>query len=298
MKHSKQFRSSVDQDDLDLSLDSFDKSGFTGLAYIKLFERAVEQIYPASRLSISARVLSHWRKENLLFVERTVGKNKFTLVEYLWLKIVVVLRDFGCSYDIIRRVKNHVFCPLSFKYFDKYEEDKFLAYMSSYFEAVQTDFENGDLNAICTSHLFRMLGFIFFNRQRWALCIASTGDCYWRNLENTQIHPHPHLTITINSLLADLLSRSEVFDSTIRIISLTKKEKKVLEELRSGNVKELTIQFKDNQLESIKIKSSKQIPDAEKRLNELLLQGGYQDICIKTQNGKICHYENTTNIKL
>ena len=61
---------------------------------------------------VSARNLNHWKQKGLLPLKRQGGWTNFSFLEYIWLKIIQSLREFGLSLDALEKVKDWVFCPV------------------------------------------------------------------------------------------------------------------------------------------------------------------------------------------
>lgn len=79
---------------------------------------------------------------------------------------------------------------------------------------------------------------------------------------------------------------------------LTDQEHKVIQSIREKEVTKIEITFsKDQKPELIKVTRVNKL-DSASRLKELLINKGYQDIKITTQNGKIVHFENTIKTKV
>lgn len=79
---------------------------------------------------------------------------------------------------------------------------------------------------------------------------------------------------------------------------LTDQELEIIDIIREKGTKKIEIYFgKDEKPELLKI-TKQNILVSETRLKELILVGGYQDIKITTEKGKIVNFENTKKIKL
>ena len=60
---------------------------------------------------ISCRVINHWESQGLIECERNnnTGWRKFNLIEYIWLRLVQKLRDFGFPINKIAEIKEFYF---------------------------------------------------------------------------------------------------------------------------------------------------------------------------------------------
>ena len=87
-----------------------------------------------------------------------------------------------------------------------------------------------------------------------------------------------------------------VVDLILKLI--TENEALILTALKEGNLKSVKIRFDNkSEMEILEITQSEKV-DKSVRLMEMMLQNGYQDISVKTANGKIVQYENTRKLKL
>jgi len=68
--------------------------------------------------------------------------------------------------------------------------------------------------------------------------------------------------------------------------------------MRENDLDSVVVRYdKENQMDLMEITKIEK-PDREIRLLELLLKDGYQDITLKTQQGKLVHCKNTRKVKL
>lgn len=62
---------------------------------------------------ITYRILNHWEKLGLIDAERDSEKGwrKSSIIDMVWLEIIAALRNFGCSLNLIRKVKKNLELP-------------------------------------------------------------------------------------------------------------------------------------------------------------------------------------------
>ncbi len=70
-------------------------------------------------------------------------------------------------------------------------------------------------------------------------------------------------------------------------------EMKLLTMIRSGKYDSIEINFKEKKMKTVYLSKTQ---DASKKLNELLSQGDFQDITLKTHKGKVTSIKNTIKI--
>lgn len=65
--------------------------------------------FTLANIGLSDKISFDWTKSGLYLEEKNVrGRRKYNAIEYVWLRLVKELREFGLSYDAIRNVKKVV----------------------------------------------------------------------------------------------------------------------------------------------------------------------------------------------
>src|SRR6185295_14234079 len=82
-----------------LELDVYNK-------YPKLHQSLMEKRFSISDAQVSHRLITYWEAKGILPDTNEKGKwRTFDFVEYVWLKIIVKLREFNVGLDSIKKVK-------------------------------------------------------------------------------------------------------------------------------------------------------------------------------------------------
>ncbi|MEM7037589.1 MAG: hypothetical protein AAF570_11470, partial [Bacteroidota bacterium] len=76
---------------------------------------------------------------------------------------------------------------------------------------------------------------------------------------------------------------------------LEESEARLLELIHSGEYKSVKINFRDRQMNSLELVKSQAVA---KKIVDVLTEASYQDIVIKTHDGKVAMIENTVKIQL
>ena len=107
-----------------------------------------------------------------------------------------------------------------------------------------------------------------------------------------------HISISLNRVFADITNELIEDEDLKNLQILTDQELEIIDIIREKGTKKIEIHFgKDEKPELLKI-TKQNLLVSETRLKELILVGGYQDIKITTEKGKIVNFENTKKIKL
>lgn len=274
-----------------------------------------ERKYKPSELGISARNINNWSDNNLLPLAKKKGWHKFNLTECVWLKIILHLRELNINLDAIRIIKESLFSKPDFV--EIMEEHDVFKKLKGAFEV--NDYENVSeivdskefkesmreenitlldsliLDLIVTRSNFRLL----FNNNGDVMIHKDNYDEYLKSLpQYQQFIRSTHVSVSINQALFEITNELIEDNDLATLQILTNDETRIIELIREKGTKKAEITFaSDDSPQMIKITSQNKL-DSAARIKELIMDGGYQDIKITTQNGKVVCFENTRKIKL
>lgn len=107
-----------------------------------------------------------------------------------------------------------------------------------------------------------------------------------------------HLSISLNEIVCGLVPQKNQTTNAEHVYSLSKEEAEAIELVRSEKQRKVEIVLdKENNVVNINSTEIK-VVDKGSRLSDHISKHGYQEITIKTQDGKIVHFENTNKTKL
>ncbi len=300
----------------------------------EVYEKLMEDNFGLSDLNITARVLKHWKDNGLLpdkesaildvqdgvnqeHADSERGKrNKFNFFELIYLFIVQDLREFGFSLQKIKKIKNILLQKQDlFSAIDnvKMEDIKRLEKEGVNTKSINKFFENKDLikqnsdeipdfylktttiNLIILTVLVAKfdLRIIITNNGSVTTERINTAGQVPRTLENAQ----PHIVLPIFLYLFRFLSIEKYKSFYLDFKLLDEQELLILEHVRSGRYKDITITFSEGDTIVLELTEELKI-DNTKRLEEILLKGAYQDLQINTQKGEISYSKIKTKKKI
>lgn len=271
--------------------------------------------YKPSELGISARNINNWSDNSLLPLAKKKGWHKFNLTECVWLKIILHLRELNINLDAIRIIKESLFSKPDFV--EIMEEHDVFKKLKGAFEV--NDYENVSeivdskefkesmreenitlldsliLDLIVTRSNFRLL----FNNNGDVMIRKDNYDEYLKSLpQYQQFIRSTHVSVSINQALFEITNELIEDNDLATLQILSNDETRIIELIREKGTKKAEITFaSDDSPQMIKITSQNKL-DSAARVKELIMDGGYQDIKITTQNGKVACFENTRKIKL
>ena len=108
-----------------------------------------------------------------------------------------------------------------------------------------------------------------------------------------------HFSLSINEIVAELLGKIDLDLAINSYKMISQEEMQVLDKLRSENIHsvEILLNTKTKKIEFINYTEIIQ-PETHKRLYELIMRNGYQDITIKTHKGRISSCSNKVKQKI
>lgn len=274
-----------------------------------------ERKYKPSELGISARNINNWSDNELLPLIKKKGWHKFNLTECVWLKVILHLRELNLKFDAIRSIKEQIFTRPDLVQI--MEENDVFNKIKGAFEV--NDF--GDVSEIVDSNEFKeslikeklrtldvWIIDLIVTRSNYRLLFNNNGELmiykdnyndYLQSLpEYNQFIKTTHVSVSLNQILFEITNELIEDDELAALKILTKEESKIIDLIRVKGTKKVEILFSLNDSpQLIKITSQNKL-DSATRVKELIMGGGYQEIKITTENGKVVNFENTKKIRL
>lgn len=282
---------------------------------ITLEERIKERRFTVKDIGVHYRWIDHWHTEGLLIGNYEQRKwRKFNLIEYVWLKIIIKMREFNLSLETVRSVKEILETDITGVDFLKLDDNSLIEIIPkvapSDMETVTRNFlkEQEIQEKIKQFHIKLIELYIMDILTLYSyhsILINSHGEIvpikysyielYSDKIEFKNFITKSYVSISITEILREFILEKDIdINNAKRIAILTDEESIVLKTIRQDDLKSVLIKFdknkKINLLEDIKEKKI----DKVVRLFELIMAKGYQDITIKTQNGEIVYCENKT----
>ncbi len=301
------------------------KNAFTNIdvnTYVNLFSVLKTPMIPIKDTGVESRVYNHWRAESLLNTKQEdEGKwTKLNLIDYLWLKTIQELRQFGFGLEKIKLVRTVLFAEPNFSVLNKKGNEKGLEEAIEKIEKLDID---AQAKRIAIEHIkkgtlaellkqgdihFNLLGaviyFALITNQDTGLVIYSDGQAYlWvdelscdKKVEGTFYPPdlffRPHIYISFTYFLAEFISDKNLEKFIAPYTLLTSQELEILRKVREKGFKEITIKFLqgsgNNDIDIITTKKIGLTKEKHDEICRVLQMGNFQSISLTTQaDGKI-----------
>jgi DNA-binding transcriptional MerR regulator len=234
----------------------------------KNFNAKVKRI---DKKDFSYRIINHWEENGLLDADRGDGQGwrKFSLIDIVWLNIIVELRKFGVSIENIHKVKQR----LNFLY------------------------KEGDISSF---------HYLEFYTAQYLLTKQPTFLLVFNNFEveiavDSEIRISDELNtldnfirVNLHTIIQGILPSKDLTPIYNDKIGLNDDELSLMLAIRTGAYKELVIKMKNGKINRI----DKKVENPEKKIHQLLKQKTYDTITIIRENGKIIDVQQTVKEKL
>ncbi len=259
---------------------------------------------------------------NYNFIERGHSASKgilnkpsqMNLVFYFYLNIIIDLKAFGLNKTRLHKVKEYLFTEdsiinslnidtksltktiESFDFKDNDLKDKLINQISS--DKYKENLENKSY-----SILFLNILKLISNSHDIYLMIDVNMDALFidetelSNDDLIDLAKDPRIIIPLKQFLLKFIGDYSSHSFISRTKLLTEKDILILNQLKQNNIESLTIKFHKGEPNTMEVKKQTKI-EIQSRLSEVLLNGGFEDIVLKTKQGNIYYSELTTKTKL
>ena len=299
--------------------------GFTLQAIEKIYPKLYEPIMNLSMTGVPARVYFYWKKSGLIESfgadESKKGWTKINLIEYLWIKIIVILRDYGVPFEKIKETKEMLFS----NYLDSIIADKndYIEFLresniseEKIIETIQIiDLVQEEINGspeefeIYQTLIGNLVMELLLRNDKGYITLAKTEDEYdvgyftIKTMSEFEKHIEPYfnnpcLFIPIRSIIEEFLDDDTKEKTSVSINLLNLKEMKVIEAIRNKDFKVITIKLQSNKDEIIiEIEKDGNILDQKaKEVKRILGLNEYSEVTFIYRNDKNLYVKNKTRI--
>jgi DNA-binding transcriptional MerR regulator len=294
---------------------------FNSGAYAKfpeLYKSLQEKKFSISDVGVSHRWITYWEEKGLLPETNEKGKwRKFDFVGYTWLKVIMKLREFNIGLNAVKNLKGLLMDPIPdfMGLFLKSPQAKPIldAIAKGYGVGEEQNLFNKPevMEALKTLKLPPMLFFFILDtllmKNHFCILINARGeflpikesflDYISGDKPFKEFIYNSYLSISLSEIISQFIKDKDLSLVSNQLHLLTPEETEVLKIIRMGNLKSVKIKFNEkDEIELLELTEEKQL-DRSARFIDLIMNHGYQEVVVKTQNGKITYCENTRKIK-
>jgi len=287
---------------------------------IDLAKKLREKVFLKTQMDVVYTHFSNWEREGLLYrCDENKGKWKsLSYVEYTWVKIVESLRQFGFSYDYIKKMKHLLFDEI-----DVIELKKTVSSNLDYVMGKGVDeelkqfikYSNEDLKEVDLkpNGLEMLLLNVIYNQESYSILFSPDRDDLFlpMSAEMMKIYAlkkvddgisnllsKSYVSVSLSGITSKFLNEGEgAFEDRTTTI-LTDDENALLKVVRNKpkELKSIKIRYKNQEADLIEVSSLKKV-QLESRLMDCIKKGEYLNIEIVTDKDGILMFEQTRKIK-
>jgi len=283
---------------------------------ISLVSFLIKKQYALSNIGLSDKVAFDWTRSGLYLEEKkTKRRRKYNAIEYVWLRLVKELREFGLPLEAIRNLKAFLLNKVDLKQtlvnlmseeVDELKEvQEYLKKAFNSREELENVFKTGDTNLLDTvlcsiiHQAVILKSDIHLLIRKDGSAMVTDGEPFDEHINLGDILNGPYISYPLRSVLADFIAREDLqhFEMMEDMIELTDQEDKVLSLLREGGITSLTVRLKNDEIKLIETEENIDVKEVKGKLVDLIKRNSYQEISYKTENGKIVSLKRKTKHK-
>ena len=221
-------------------------------------QQILEKRFTVKDSGATHRLINHWSEAGIIDdTSRTneQGWRKLSIVDLIWIHVLMKLRRFGMSLDSLS-----------------------LAYQSTFYSHAKSDkkwpmFEFSILRCLHRNPLF-----IIVFEDGW--CEYMYKHDYELNMQTGFLNEKAYLMVNLNQCVSAVFPKLNKPEH-MGLVELSQIELGVIEKIRQGDLNELHLRFKDGQVESLK-----KIYRGNDNYQGLIDKIEYGEYTVKLQNGK------------
>jgi len=243
--------------------------GCTRKDYLYYWSEMKLKYYTVRDLSISSRVLKHWKEQAVIPENPTLSWSRFTFVELLWLLMVEHLRQFGYPLSKLKMVRYHLF--------ENVDPNEFRNDSS----AQQEPMRFYEVQARISNSIFRVL----YQKIQVYLRVFANGGCELHDEKTNDKNSVPCIVIS----LYDLIKRFNMGCISSGLLTnpafLSKEEISLFRAIISMDITSVDIDYADDKSSESYDVSSWDRSLLSNLLLDAMLIYGYNEISVKHDSG-------------
>jgi DNA-binding transcriptional MerR regulator len=250
-------------------------------------------------IGISHKQVNNWRVQEVLLSNEAKGRrgqNPFSMMDYIWLRMLENLREIGVHIPIIKKAREELLskAPIDEVLFTTERVDNRKEEEIDNTTEWLSVFDFFVINAISQKENLA----IFIDEEGQAYPYSASDPLAWLEAADLKsLMQRPFVSVSISEIIKEIVDLGEEQDDDRRLILISEEEREVLDLIRNGELTDLHIRFDaSHEIELIEATRQEKI-ELKNRFMDVITREGYQDISFTTQRGKVVQFKNTTKIK-
>ena len=311
---------------IDFLLSDYDKIKNSYSALERLYPRIKERKATLSVLGISPRTFNHWKENGLVWYVEPEDERRswvrLNVYEFIWLRVVIVMREFGLPLEAIRSFKEKIERPLIDVVYEESPEVINQIIDEKNLPKEVIDFYEKGLNpttyqienlSLEDKQAFSLFG-SYINRiillsDPINLVVKKDDEKGFSidffekkfsepDLDSTLWRTRPYLNIPLTPFVEELINEPKNETNIQEWGLINANERKVLEAIRKENFRKIVIKRYSQQNDYIiELTTDKKIVgDDAKKVKTILGLAQYVEVTIKYRNDKELYFRNTKKL--
>ncbi len=285
----------------------------------KTFEKSIElamsmnkEIFNPKDVGVTYTNINYWDKKGILSSQR---KNEpqwrnFSFIDYAWIRVISEMRDLGVPIELIKESKDFLFelidsKPLYKEFkkninelkktmsFAEAEKDEIIQLMLDGEKKVNEEGLTHFYIAIIHSILQKIpTSILLFKNGGVVIWYEGKEELYDKEIRELKLY-ESHINISISKIIKDFLLDKNCVYLFPELKLLEPNEIRLMELIHNGNYDTISISFLDKKMKHLKLTKSE---NPKKRIVDILQEGSYQDIELKSHKGMITKISNTVKV--
>ena len=309
------------KDKKQIEFDYLTKTGLL-LQYPEMEEGFQKRTFTISDVGVTTRVMNSWEKSGLFRSNKARLRRKFNLEEIIWLKIIKQLKKFDVKLPIIKALNEELMGSVDLNAMAQSEgiKEEVIKVLgvgtksknNNELEKMLDNILGMDIVKAAFSQInISTLGLLIRDavilKNHISILVNDKGeavpfkelysDVYYKNPDFLDFIRTTYVSVSLTQIIKQFI-KDHTTEAHVTFAIITAKEYELLELLGKKKVKSAKVIFdEEGQMKYLHLTQSKNhITQSE--VLDVILTHPYSDIEIRTQNGKITHFENTRKIKL
>jgi DNA-binding transcriptional MerR regulator len=269
---------------------------------VELYEIITDERLSVRDTGINYRVINHWDEKGLIRFARNSkeGNRRFSFVDFIWIKVVNELREFGVSLPDIQKISKDVYEPLPIgAFFENIEKN--LSILNGYEgnEELIQFIKSGaykDANKLPFEFNFLQILIAEAIATRKPISILLFKNCDWFAFFKERAHLYPeeliykmeyasHLSVSITDIVFRFITEDELEPYFKEIHIFSSGERQLLAYIKDGHYKKVIVKLKAKDAEPLEIKKG---DSAKEQLLKIIRLQHYKEfIVIDNKNNEI-----------
>ncbi len=270
----------------------FDSKSLDKLA--ELYVLMTKESLSVKDTGINYRVINHWDEKGLIRFARnsTEGYRKFSLVDFIWIKVVNELREFGVNLPDIQKITNDLYEPLPIKDFLAHYAQN-LNILSEYegkedlIEFLKSgNYENVDYSLFRFNFLQILIAEAIATRKPISLLLFKNGEWLPYNPEKESAYPEEilfkkeyasHIFVSLTDIIFRHIVEDELSGYLEGINIFTQNELAVIKHLKDEDYSKIVVVLKDKAAAHVEVRKDS---NAKNRIMKIIRLKEYKEFVV------------------